>query len=128
MARFGPDRRLIALAVGALLAAGCFGGAPAADSGLSAERRAALARVVVENRTALRLDIAFRYATSQGGEVGIGTVAAGETLELAPVPAGEPIIFLARGPGFERRLSPRSLEIGELWTWAIDPDAPTHGR
>lgn len=102
--------------------AGCFGEAARARGSLPGERRAALARLVVENRTSTPLAIAFLYAADPGGpggEVGIGTAPPGARTELAPVPAEEPIILIARGEGFERRLDPRTLEIDELWTWVI---------
>ncbi|HUG39596.1 MAG TPA: hypothetical protein VMM12_03890 [Longimicrobiales bacterium] len=123
-------RTLIILALASSLAAataGCVPARSAARGGLPGERRAALATLVVENRTAVTLAIAFVYAAGAGGaggEVGIGTAGAGERTELVPVPADEPIILIARGDGIERRLPPRTMEIDEIWTWVItaDPD------
>lgn len=118
------DRILRALPPLALAAAaaGCFGATEGEAGGPSGERRAALATLLVENRTDVPLRIAFLYAAEAGGpggEIGIGTAAAGGTTELAPVPAAEPIILIARGPSFERRLRPRTLEIDERWTWVV---------
>ena len=118
---------LVATAVLSAAVAGCLGEAARTRGDLPGERRAALARLVVDNRTTGPLAIAFLYAADAGGpggEVGIGTAAAGARTELAPVPAEEPIILIARGPGFERRLDPFTLEIDELWTWVIGKDGP----
>ena len=118
----------VTLAVTAVLsaaAAGCLGEGARSRGDLPGERRAALARLVVDNRTTAPLAISFLYAAEAGGpggEVGVGTAVAGTRTELAPVPAEEPIILIARGPGFERRLDPFTLEIDELWTWVIGED------
>lgn len=114
--------RLLVTALASVATAACLGQGAAARGDLPGERRAALARLVVENRTSSPLAIAFLYAAEPGGpggEVGIGTAPPGARTELAPVPAEEPIILIARGEGFERRLEPRTLEIDELWTWVI---------
>lgn len=97
----------------------CAGGSARARGGLAGERTAALARVVVDNRTDLRLDVAFRYTVAPGGEVGIGSVAPGARTELAPIPAAEPIVLMARAAGFVRVLEPRSFTVDELWVWVI---------
>lgn len=103
----------------AVVVTGCLGGRDRIRDERAGERRAALARVVVDNRTERRLDIAFRYAVEPGGEVGVGAVPARARMEMAPVPADEPIILIARAAGFERRLAARSFEIDELWVWVI---------
>ena len=112
-----------ALVTATLGAGGCAARAGSGD-GAVGERRAALARLVVENRSGVTLAIAFVYAAEpagRGGEVGIGSVPPGGRSELAPVPAEEPILLIARGDGIERRLEPRTLAIDQLWTWVIDP-------
>ena len=121
------DRTLPALPMAALavLVAGCFGGGGVTGGDLGGERRAALARLVVDNRTGASLSIAFLYAADPGrpgGEVGVGTAPAGARTELAPVPADEPIVLISRGEVIERRLAPLTLEIDEVWTWVIAAD------
>lgn len=113
----------------AALAAGCFGSRAPRPADQPGERRAALARLIVDNRTAQPLAIAFLYAAENGpgGEIGVGTAAPGRMTEMAPVPAAEPIILIARGPGIETRLPPRSLEIDEVWTWVIGADTGSAG-
>lgn len=128
--------RILRVRLGAILlvawlgaaGAGCLGGREDPRGELAGERRAALARLVVDNRTDLDLDIAFRYTAEPGGEVGVGMVPAGARMELAPVPADEPIILIARGAGFERRLPPRSFEIDELWVWPVRSEGSDGGR
>lgn len=115
---------LLAGAAAGLVAA-CLGGGGAAAGDLRGERRAALARLVVDNRTGVPLAIAFLYAAAPGGpggEVGVGTAPPDARTELAPVPADEPIVLIARGPGFELRLEPRTLEIDQVWTWIVRPE------
>jgi hypothetical protein len=90
-------------------------------------RPAALARVTVENQTGQTLSIAFRPAARGGGEVVVGDVAPGAAEELAPIPAGEPIVLLARTQdGAELRLAPRSFELDATWHWVIPADAAFH--
>jgi hypothetical protein len=90
-------------------------------------RRAALARITVENRTERPLSIAFLEAALPRGEVVVGDVAPQSTRVVAPVVAGEPIILLARAAdGAVLRLRPRTFENGEAWTWIIPADAPFH--
>ncbi|HUE76560.1 MAG TPA: hypothetical protein VMM83_01335 [Longimicrobiales bacterium] len=101
------------------MAIACVGARERTRAQQTGERSAALARVVVDNRTELRLDISFRYAAEDGGEVGVGTAPPRARMEMAPVPADEPIILTARSSGFERRLGPRSFEIDELWVWVV---------
>lgn len=88
------------------------------------DRGAALAGVVVENRTGRRLAIAFRPAAAVGAEVVIGRVEPGERARMAPLPAEEPIILLAvdaRGDAFT--LSPRTFDIDAEWLWVIEADS-----
>lgn len=117
-------RLLVAVLAGAITAcagSGTSGGSPTpADTG----RSGALARVVVSNETTRPLTIAFRPATPPAGEVVVGRVAAGAQAMVAPVPAGEPIVLIARTP--ERRelsLRPRTFPVDGDWVWRIPPDA-----
>lgn len=111
-----------------LMVAACGGSAPRARNPVPApelERSgAALARVVVTNGTSHELTIAFRPATAPGGEVVVGRVDAGGQVALAPVPAGEPIILIARTPEHrEFELSPRTFPVDANWAWHIPADA-----
>src|SRR6476660_1957219 len=78
---------------------GCFlfscTGAPAVPED-EARHRAALTNLVVVNRTTAALTIVFRTATPPEQEVVIGTVQAGARTTVAPIPAGEPIVLIAR--------------------------------
>jgi hypothetical protein len=85
---------------------------------------AALASVVVDNATAHVLSVAFRPAAGPGGEVVVGRVQPVSRAALAPIPAGEPIVLLARREDGRRlELRPRTFEIDAEWTWAIPADA-----
>ena len=89
-----------------------------------ARARAALATVNVINRSAERLVIAYRLTGRGSSEVGIGHVDARAAAELAPVPAGEPIILIARtAAGLQLVLPARTLAIDGTWTWTIPEDA-----
>ncbi len=88
-------------------------------------RRAALARVTVENRTAHTLDIAFRAVADPGLEVVVGRVAGQDSTTVAPVLAGEPITLVARTEcGTEFLLPARTFEVDAEWVWVIPEDAP----
>lgn len=90
----------------------------------AARHRAALATVVVSNSTLEPLAIAYRSATPPVREVVIGRVAGGEKVSMAPVPAGEPIVLVARKTdGTELRLAPRSFDVDFEWTWEIRHNA-----
>lgn len=130
MERILPRRLGAVLLIASLgtATAGCLGGREDPRGELAGERRAALARLVVDNLTDFELDISFRYTAEPGGEVGVGSVPAAARMELAPVPADEPIILIARAEGFERRLPPRSFEIDELWVWAVRNEGSDGGR
>lgn len=114
---------MLLLAAASLATGSCGVGRASSDGERTGGRRAALARLVVDNRTDFRLDVAFRYAVAPGGEVVVGSVAPGARTEVAPIPAEEPILLLARANGFERRLDPRSFQIDELWVWIITTEA-----
>lgn len=91
--------------------------------------RAALATVVVTNATFTALTIAFRSATPPVQEIVIGRVDAGGRARLAPVPAGEPIILIARrADGSEFALPPKSLPLDVEWIWEIPQDATFTNR
>jgi hypothetical protein len=95
------------------------------DPGREARRhRAALATIIVDNRTTLPLFIGFRPAIGPGAEIIIGNVGAHATATVAPIPAGEPIIMLARDPtGLQLELPSRSFAIDTTWTWLVPADA-----
>ena len=89
----------------------------------AARHRAALATVIVANATTSDLRIAFRTAAPLQ-EVVIGTVAAGQRRRLAPVPAGEPIVLVARkDDGSELTLEARSFPLDAEWVWEIAREA-----
>jgi hypothetical protein len=114
---------LLGTAVGA---AGCLrSGRSAAEEAADAARHtAALAHVVVANRSDFAIMVVYRPAVGAGGEVGIGGAAAGTRVELAPVPAGEPLVFMVRGlPAGEYRLEPLSLELDARRTLAVVADS-----
>lgn len=90
----------------------------------AARHRAALATVVVDNATSSALRISFRNATPPVQEITIGTAAPGVRSAMAPVPAGEPIILMARKPdGSQLVLDAQSLPLDAEWTWQIKTDA-----
>ena len=90
----------------------------------AARHRAALATLVISNQTAEPLTIAFQSATPPLQEITIGRVAVAEYARMAPVPAGEPIILIARrADGSELRLAARSFPPDAEWTWQIPQDA-----
>lgn len=118
-------RSRLILPTAALLAA-CAGGAvQPPDTDPDPERaRAALATLYVDNQTATRLAIRYRPAVHGGATVGIGDVDAAATAEMAPVPAGEPLILIAETPaGAELELPPRTFAIDGVWTWRIERGA-----
>ena len=85
--------------------------------------RAALATLIVQNETTRNLEILYRTMGS-ATMVGIGNVAAGAVTELAPVPAAEPLVLIARtNTGAELVLPPRTFAIDGTWTWLIPRDA-----
>jgi hypothetical protein len=95
----------------------------------AARHRAALAFLTVSNETPLQLTIAFRTAAPPFQEVVIGRVDAGAKVRLAPVPAGEPIVLVARmQDGAELALPPRLFALDAEWTWEITKDAKFTSR
>jgi hypothetical protein len=114
----------IILACALLTACSVRNSAPDEPPAEAARHRAALALVSVLNETAGPLIIAFRTATAPVQEVVIGRVDAGQRARMAPVPAGEPIVLLARSTdGGEHALAARSFPLDAEWTWDIQPDA-----
>ena len=108
-----------------VLAVACAGrvAMPADSPSEAARHRAALATVFVANATSSTLTIAFHSANPPSQEIIIGKVQAGARARLAPVPAGEPIILLARqADGSEFVLPARSLGLDAEWTWEIAHD------
>jgi hypothetical protein len=86
--------------------------------------RAALAVLVVENRTDSDLRVSFLLPVLSQGEIHVGEVPARSVRRMPPVPAGEPVVVIARSAdGREFRLGPRSLPIDQSWRWVISPDA-----
>lgn len=91
----------------------------------AASSRAALATLVVDNRTGNALTIGYDYLESGGGHVVIGRVPAATTDTMPPVPAREPIVLFARdSAGAVLRSQPRALEIDSTFVWLIPADAP----
>lgn len=127
MARF-MFRRLrfayILTAAAAALNAACFARSePAIPTTPPEEYRAALTELRIVNHTNRALTIAFR-TTAGVRETIVGTVAAGGSAHMAPIPAGEPISLMAREPnGGEFVLAPQSFPIGGSWTWEIPATA-----
>jgi hypothetical protein len=95
-----------------------------ASSAEAARHRAALASVVVVNETSQPLLIAFRTATPPLQEVGIGRVAASNRASMAPIPAGEPIVLVARREdGAEFQMQAQSFSLDAEFVWVIPKDA-----
>ena len=103
--------------------AGCASARPSVPMDAPSEEarhRAALAVVIIANATDEPLTVAFQSATPPLQEVTIGRVAPAGRSRMAPVPAGEPIILIARrADGSELKLSARSFEPDAEWTWEI---------
>jgi hypothetical protein len=114
-----------ALITGTVIAAcGTAAVAPSAADPDPSRARAALATLRVDNRTNQRVLVLYRFANRTAPDVGIGHVDGTTVAELAPVPAGEPLVLIARtAAGTELRLEPRTFEIDGSWTWQIDRGA-----
>ncbi|HUF70339.1 MAG TPA: hypothetical protein VMM79_16950, partial [Longimicrobiales bacterium] len=86
--------------------------------------RAALATVIVDNRSAEPLAIFYRMTTLPAAGTRIGRAPPDSITTMAPVPAGEPIILMARtGTGAELELTPRTFDIAVAWVWTIPVNA-----
>jgi hypothetical protein len=82
--------------------------------------RTALAGLSIDNRTTRQLRIFYRLTRPPATETGVGTVEAQSRAEMAPVPAGEPLVLIARtAAGMEYVLPPRTLRLDEHWVWTI---------
>jgi hypothetical protein len=107
------------MAIALLLLAGCAARSePPLEADELGRHRAALASVTVVNETDLPLQIAFRTANPPIQEVVIGRVLPGQRAEMAPIPAGEPIIFVARrsdGAEFQARIQSFPLDGAVVW-------------
>ncbi|CAN5763963.1 hypothetical protein BH23GEM9_BH23GEM9_34940 [soil metagenome] len=89
-----------------------------------ARARAALATVRVDNQSREPLTILYRIAGRGSAEVAIGNVAALTAAALAPVPAGEPLLLIARtATGAELALPAQAFAIDSDWTWNIHADS-----
>lgn len=103
----------------ALCMTGCAARAPRNDAPAEAARhRAALASVTVVNETSLLLEIAFRSAVPPVQEIVIGRAAPGSRVAMAPVPAGEPILLVARrddGAEYQARIQSFPLDGAVVW-------------
>lgn len=116
--RIGPAPLLV------LLVACASAGAVADDDPQPTRSRAALATMSVDNRTMESLGIYYRLTAPPATEVRVGLVGAGALAEMAPVPAGEALILVARTPaGAELLLPPRTFELASHWVWRIPADA-----
>lgn len=90
----------------------------------AARHRAALASVSVINETALALEIAFRTAVPPIQETVIGRVEANTRAAMAPVPAGEPLIMVARrADGAEYQGKVQSFPLDGVVVWSIPRSA-----
>jgi hypothetical protein len=89
-----------------------------------ARARAALATLHVVNATAERLSIGYRIAARGPAEVGIGQVLPRDSATMAPVPAAEPIVLVARtAAGLLLSMPARTMGLDGEWTWRIPADA-----
>ena len=111
------------LLLGAVQACASVVHAPVDSPSEAARHKAALATVNVINATTSDLTIAYRSATQSNQEIVIGRVGGGEKKSMAPVPAGEPIILIARtSDRSEFRLAAQSLPLDAEWVWQIPVD------
>lgn len=86
---------------------------------------AALAQLLVDNQTTLELAIGYRRVTPPRTEIIVGRIGPETQGGTAPIPAGEPIVLVARNPaGAEYSIPIRSFPEGAHWTWVIAADAP----
>jgi hypothetical protein len=115
---------LLPTTLATLLAAGCGPRPAAAPAAPAPDRRAALALVVVDNRTTQHLAIVFHPPGAPEAEVLVGRVPPGTQQPMAPIPAGEPIVLSARtAAGHVLSLPARSFRLDDEWRWVIDAGA-----
>lgn len=110
----------------AILSTACSPGSPPEMTAVPqpARARAALATVIVDNRSAEQLAIFYRMTTLPAADTRIGRAAPDSIATMAPVPAGEPIILMARtATGAELTLPPRTFDIAVSWVWTIPEKA-----
>ena len=122
MTRFWIAPAIVSAALGCATQRGPEPGAAPTEA---ARHRAALATLSVENETDLALEIAFRTAVPPIQETIIGRVAANARAAMAPVPAGEPVIMVARrADGAEYLGKVQSFPLDGAVVWSI-PKAAT---
>jgi len=98
--------------------------APVARDPEPARARAALAALHVVNASPHALRISYRHTTRAAAEVGVGSVPARASALIAPVPAGEPIVLIARTAADGRLvLAARTFDVQGSWLWRIPADA-----
>lgn len=112
-----------AIAVWLLLAACSSAAAPAMPDAEPERARAAIAILVVDNRSLHDLEILYRLTTTGARDVIVGRVPARTVAATAPVPAAEPVVLVARTRTLQLALEPRALDIGGSWTWVIPAGA-----
>ena len=118
--------RDVVVIVVALVLTGCAArtGPEAGTPSDAARHRAALATMSVVNETSLPLEIAFRTAVPPIQETVIGRVAANGRAAMAPVPAGEPLIMVARrSDGAEYQGKVQSFPLDGAVVWSIPKSA-----
>ena len=119
-------RKRVLLAAWAMASA-CATPRPSPEPGPATEaarHRAALATMTVVNETSLALAIAFRTAVPPLQETIIGRVGANARAAMAPVPAGEPLIMVARrADGAEYQGKVQSFPLDGAVVWNIPKGA-----
>jgi hypothetical protein len=89
-----------------------------------AANRAALSTVIVHNNTPDTLGIFYRGTGPEDREIRIGRAIPHQTVRMAPVPAGEPILLLARRSDRAELVLPlRSYVLNAEWLWDIPATA-----
>jgi hypothetical protein len=107
------------------ISSGCAARAVEPEAPVEAARhRAALATISVNNETSALLEIAFRTAVPPIQETVIGRVPAGGRAAMAPIPAGEPLILVARrNDGAEYQAPVQSFPLDGAVEWRIPKSA-----
>ena len=118
-----PTFVVLAIALATAACIGRLGRGPSSAGGGTA-RTAELATLSVHNESDSELVIAYQAAAREAPEVVVGKVGPDSQGEMAPVPAGEPILLAAtRADGSALRLQARTFEPDEEWLWVIPADA-----
>jgi hypothetical protein len=117
--------RIVVIGFVVAAGAGCAARAPVVEAPSEAARhRAALASVAIVNDSPYALAIAVRTAVPPIQETIIGRVAAQARAPMAPVPAGEPVILVARrDDGAEYQAAVQSFPLDGSVEWRIPKDA-----